>query len=160
MTNDELIAREQIRHTLASYNKYGDADDADRFATCFTEDAVLTSIGFNVEGRNAIHRWKQGNQALFAGGDDNRQAAFRVHHISSVHIQLLDRDRARVRAPWLVMTDRGLDHSGIYHDKFRRAGDRWLIEKRIIDVLWRAENSCIPSHLVGVRSTPADLRDD
>jgi hypothetical protein len=33
LTNEELMAREQIRHTLASYNKFGDAEDAHGFAT-------------------------------------------------------------------------------------------------------------------------------
>jgi len=160
LTNEELLAREHIRHTLASYNKSGDADDADGFAACFTEDGILASTAYSFEGRNAIRAWKQGNKALFGGGANGPQAAFRVHHITSVQIQLLDPNRARTRTPWLVITDRGLDHSGIYYDKFRRAGDRWLIEKRIIDLLWRAENSCIPSNLVGVCSTPADLSDD
>ncbi|MGE0309831.1 MAG: nuclear transport factor 2 family protein, partial [Acidimicrobiia bacterium] len=41
MNNDDLIAREAIRHTLASYHIAGDGNDADGYAAVFTEDGVV-----------------------------------------------------------------------------------------------------------------------
>ena len=151
MTLENLIAREAIRHVLTSYNKAGDANDADGFADCFTEDGIIDAPSFHEEGRENIRTWKASSQ-VFARGAGGASAAFRVHHISSIHIDLLSADRAETRTAWLVVTDIGPDHSGVYHDAFRREGDRWLIEKRVIDCLWRAEISYIGPETVGRRS--------
>lgn len=150
MTVDELIARESIRHTLASYNKAGDADDADGFADCFAHDGIMDAPSFYHEGRDAIRAWKASN-SVFAGGT-GKVALFRVHHISSIHIDLISADAARTRTAWFVVTDIGPDHAGVYHDEFVRHGERWLIGKRVIDTLWRAENSYIGPEIVGCRS--------
>ena len=151
MTLDELIAREEIRHTLATYNKSGDADDADGFAACFTEGGVFDATGAYLEGREQIRAWKASHQ-LFSGGASGATAAFRVHHLTCIHIELLSPETARTRTGWIVITNNGVDHSGIYHDRFRRVGERWLIEKRVIDNLWRSEHSFISPEIIGCRS--------
>ncbi len=72
--------------------------------------------------------------------------------LSNSHSEFVSADRAKVRTPHLVVTDIGPDHFGVYFDDFRREGDRWLIEKRVIDCIWRAENSYISPEWVGSRS--------
>ena len=151
MTLDDLLAREAIRHTLTSYNKAGDADDPDGFAACFTKDGLIDAPSFHHERRENIRAWKTSNQ-VFSQGISGASAAFRVHHISSIHIDLLSSERAKTRTTWLVVTDIGPDHSGVYHDVFRRDGARWLIEERVIDCLWRAERSYIAPETVNRRA--------
>ena len=63
MTLDELLARESIRQTLATYNIFGDRVRVDEFLTAFTEDGVLEFGGERQgertrhEGREAIRGW-------------------------------------------------------------------------------------------------------
>lgn len=134
MILDELIAREQIRHTLAAYNHAGDSNDADGFAGAFTEDAIFEGPGFRLDGRAAIRAWKA-SQPMFGA------ATFRIHHVSGVLIEFLAADRARVRSNWLVTTDIGADSAGRYDDLFRKTRDGWRIAHRQGAVLWRAGNS-------------------
>ena len=60
MTQDELLARECIRHTMARYSMAGDDFDAQEYISCFTEDAVLEFVDFpgmgdlQFSGREAI----------------------------------------------------------------------------------------------------------
>jgi len=63
MTLDELLARESIRQTMASYTMAGDRLRANEFVAAFTEDAVLESEGvpesgaFHYRGHQAIREW-------------------------------------------------------------------------------------------------------
>lgn len=143
MTLEEVQAREAIRHTIATYNKCGDEDDARGFADCFTQDGKFESRLGSYDGREAIYAWKA-KGTTFSHGPGGTSAAFRVHHITNIHIEMLSQDRAKTRAPWFVITDIGPDHAGIYYDTFRRENGKWLIEKRVVDMLWRAENSFTP----------------
>ncbi len=60
MTVDEMLARESIRHRIASYNMAGDSLRAEEFAGAFTDDAIFEFNGFppfppfRFEGRAAI----------------------------------------------------------------------------------------------------------
>ena len=72
MTLEELVAHEEIRRTLATYNQAGDGDDPEGYAGTFTEDALFEAPGFRHEGRAAILAWKRDHR-IFAG------AAFRAH---------------------------------------------------------------------------------
>lgn len=53
----ELIAREQVRDTVAAYNHSGDRFLLDELAACFTVDGVLESKGdWAAHGRAEIVR--------------------------------------------------------------------------------------------------------
>lgn len=148
MTQDELLARESIRHTIASYTMAGDRLQVDRFAAVFTEEAVLETDGvpppdaFRYEGRGAIAgwlgRWRERASAATQGV---HEATFVRHHLATCHIELLDADTARGRTYWTAWTDIGPDHCGYYLDSFRRCGGHWLIAHRRIRLDWRAANS-------------------
>ena len=64
MTHSVLMAREGIRHTMASYSMAGDRLRAEDFTAVFTEDAILETEGvpaqdaFRHVGRQAIHDWR------------------------------------------------------------------------------------------------------
>lgn len=140
MTPEDLQAREAIRHTISTYNTCGDDDDARGFADCFTQDGTFRYGDLTVEGREAIYEWKL-NSTVFAKKPLGQAITSRVHYISNIHIELLSEDRARSRAPWFVLTNNGPYHAGIYHDTFRREGEKWLIETRDIEMLWKVEET-------------------
>ena len=63
MTNEELLAREGIRHTMACYTMAGDRLQTEDFIAVFTEDAILETDdvpeqdALRYVGRQAIHDW-------------------------------------------------------------------------------------------------------
>ena len=141
MTVDELLAREAIRHTLASYNVAGDRARADEFAEVFTEDGVLETGSFRQEGRERIRQWMSG-----AGRDPDaapraKAVSFVRHNITTCQIDITGPDTAKARTYYVVFTDIGPDHSGYYVDDFRRVGERWLISHRKARLDWRAPES-------------------
>jgi hypothetical protein len=57
MDIDELLAREQIRHTLARYSIAGDRLDLETYISTFTADGAVEMDGLTVKGRDAIRQW-------------------------------------------------------------------------------------------------------
>lgn len=151
MTVDELLARESIRHTMATYTMAGDRLLADEFVAVFTEDAVLASEGvpesdaFRYEGRQAIREWiaRWGSRAV--GAVRAHQATFIRHHLSTCLIEFTGPETAKARTYWVAYTDIGADHSGHYVDAFRKTGERWLIAQRKVRLDWRSPNSLFTS---------------
>jgi len=142
MTLDDAVACEEIRHTLATYNHAGDSDDAAGYAATFAQDALFEAPGFSLSGRDAIHAWKL-NHSVFAGGASGRPASFRIHHVSTMLIDVLSPDRAKAKSNWMAMTEIGPDHAGRYIDDLRKTDEGWRIAHRRVEVLWRAPNSFI-----------------
>jgi SnoaL-like domain len=148
MTNSELLARECIRHTMASYTMAGDRLQTEDFIAVFTEDAILETEGvperdaFRHAGRPAIHAWiNRWRERPEADGKPVHQASFVRHHLSTSLIELVDEQTAKARTYWTAYTDIGPDHCGCYLDLFRKTGNRWLIAHRRIRLDWRSPNS-------------------
>lgn len=149
MTIDDLLARESIRHAIASYNIAGDSLRPDDLAATFTEDGIYEFPGFgpvpgfHFQGREAIRAasagWRRKDQPAKPG-----KLSFVRHNITTCKIDLNDPDSATARSYWLVITDIGPDHSGTYNDIFRKVGDDWLIAHRRIRVDWRSPDSLFP----------------
>jgi len=147
MTIDELLARESIRQTMATYTMAGDRLQVDKFISVFTEDAIMESEGvpeqdaFRYEGRAAIadwmSRWRE-RTGETAGGV--HQASFVRHHLATSLVEFVDDTTAKARTYWTAYTDIGLDHCGYYLDVFRKTGERWLIAHRRIRLDWRSPN--------------------
>jgi ketosteroid isomerase-like protein len=121
---------------LAAYNHAGDSNDADAYARHLPRDAIFEALGFRLCGRAAIYDWRF-KHTIFAA------AAFRIHHVSSVLIDLISADTAKARSNWLVTTNIGTDHARRYTDLFRKSEDGGCIAHRQIDILWRAHNSIL-----------------
>lgn len=153
MTIDELLARESIRQTLARYNIFGDRVRVDEFLEAFTEDGILEFGGEREgqtsrhEGREAIRGWMTDwTRRPPSSAPEPRPAAppvqmFVRHHLATSHIEFTGPDTAEGRTYFAVYTPIGPDHAGVYTDRFRRTGDRWLIAHRKVRTEWRAENS-------------------
>lgn len=148
MTHSELMARESIRHTMASYTMAGDRLRAEDFIAVFTADAILETEGVTVQdafrhvGRQAIHDWIKRWRTRPAEGEKAvHQASFVRHHLATSLIELVDAETATARTYWTAYTDIGPDHCGCYLDLFRKAGERWLIAHRRIRLDWRSPDS-------------------
>jgi hypothetical protein len=150
MNIEELLARESIRQTMATYTMAGDRLRADEFASAFTEDAVLESDqvpeqdAFRFQGVQAIRGWL----TRWSGGAAEAaspRASFVRHHLSTCQIQFADGMTATARTYWTAYTDIGPDHGGYYLDSFRKVGERWLIAHRKVRLDWRSPDSLFTS---------------
>lgn len=138
----ELVAREQIRDTLAQYNWAGDAGRLEDLAETFCADGVLEIRGLGpLRGRAEI--------ASFLGGVTGNVARNVVvkpvvrHNLANVLFTGLTPDRAQVSSYFTVVTHIGLDHFGRYRDILVPDGARWLIKHRKVSTDWAAPDSAM-----------------
>ncbi len=150
MTLEDLLAREAIRDCMAKYNHSGDSLRAEDFAACFTEDGILESSrdgGFRYGSRAEILAWQTSwREGVLAGdgppsAETPSGAEFVRHNLTTSRIELTGPDTAKARTYWVVMTDVGPDHCGVYTDLFRKVGDDWLISHRRVRTDWHAPDS-------------------
>lgn len=141
MTIDELLARESIRQTMATYNAAGDRLRVDEFTAIFTEDAILESDSFRNEGRQAIRDWMTRWSPPTDAATKTRKATFVRHHLTTSQVELTGSTTAKGRTYFAVYTDIGPDHCGYYTDVFRKTGERWLIAHRKVRIDWRSPDS-------------------
>ena len=138
MENWELIARERIRDTLATYNWSGDAFRLEALAAAFCDDGVLEIRGEEpVRGRAAIVALLGG---VTTAGDDEARRVVR-HNVTNIRFVAVRADEAQVESYFTVFTEIGLDHFGRYRDTFVPVGAQWLIRHRFVSTDWRAEGS-------------------
>jgi 3-phenylpropionate/cinnamic acid dioxygenase small subunit len=158
MTLDELLARESIRATMASYTIAGDRLKADELMAVFTEDGILESDGvpevdaFRYEGRDAIREWIARWRQPAEAAHNAPRATFVRHHLSTCHIEITSADTAQARTYWVAYTDIGPDHCGYYLDRFRKVGERWLIAHRKVRLDWRSPQSLFTTAVAATRS--------
>jgi hypothetical protein len=158
MTVDEMLARECIRNTLASYTMAGDRLRLEEFLAVFTPDAVLESEGvaeedaFRYEGVEQIGRWltRWSERAADENAPTHR-ATFVRHHLATSLVEFTDSDSARARTYWTAYTDVGPDHCGYYLDRLRRSGEKWLIAHRRVRLDWRSPQSLFTTAVARTR---------
>lgn len=141
MDIEELLAREQIRHTLARYSIAGDRLDLETYIATFTRDGAVEMDGLTVRGRDAIRQWLGANLAYQRA--DGSRPSFTRHHLTTSQLELTSPTTARGRTYWQVVTDVGLDHAGTYNDRFRVEDGQWLIEHRKVATNWVAPDSFV-----------------
>jgi len=145
LTPEQLVAREAIAHTQSVYNTDGDRGRLDGLLTAFTDDGVLELDRGSYAGHDAIRAALSpavdAKRAEATGGD--RPRVFLRHNLTTRRIEFDGTDAANAWTYFMVLTPVGLDHSGVYIDRFVRRGDRWLIAHRRVKIDWQAENSAI-----------------
>jgi hypothetical protein len=134
MTQEEHLAREEIRRTLAQYNIGGDLNDAEAYAGAFAEDGVIDSADFTITGRSEIRDWK-------AARAKASPARFVRHNLTTSQVEFTGPETATGRTYFFVVTEVGPDHCGYYADQFRKVGERWFIAYRKVWVDWYARES-------------------
>jgi hypothetical protein len=135
MTLDEMIAQAEIRQTMADYNIAGDRLRFEELAAQFTEDGVIRFAGVTARGRAEIVRALSG---VPAGEGSERPRWTKVRHNLTTSQVIIEGEEARGRTYFFVVTDQGPDHQGVYVDRFRKEGGRWLIAERECRVDWIA----------------------
>jgi hypothetical protein len=138
----ELVAREQIRDTLARYSWSGDAGRIDGLAATFCADGVLEVRGLEpLRGRSEIEVFL-GNVTGNVTADADVQRIVR-HNVANVLFTELTPDHAHVVSYFTVVTHIGLDHFGRYRDTLVPDSDTWLIKHRKVSTDWAAPNSAM-----------------
>jgi hypothetical protein len=138
----ELVAREQIRDTLARYNWSGDAGRLDGLAETFCADGVLEiQASEPLSGRSEIAAFLGGVTRNIAIGVDAKPVV--RHNLANVLFTGLAPDEAHVSSYFTVVTHIGLDHFGRYRDTLVPDGDTWLIKHRKVSTDWAAPNSAM-----------------
>ena len=134
----ELLAREEIRATLARYNLSGDRGRIDELAACFSEDGVLEVDGeWTARGRDEI-RARTGQVAKQGVGD--APPGLLRHHLSTQGIELESASEARAWTYFTAITENGPDHCGRYVDRLVKRDNGWLLAHRRVAIEWRAEH--------------------
>jgi SnoaL-like domain len=138
----ELVAREQIRDTLARYNWSGDAGRIDDLTRTFCADGVLEIRGRQpLRGRTEIAAFLGGVTGSVATAADVKPVV--RHNVANVLFTGLTPDQAQVSCYFTVFTHIGLDHFGRYRDALVPDGDSWLIKHRKVTTDWTAANSAM-----------------
>jgi SnoaL-like domain len=126
----ELVAREQIRETVAAYAHYADSGRFDDFAALFAVDGVLEVHG------EATHRGRDAIRAFLGGVGTQLARASTVpfirHHVSNLTIDVHSPTEARGACYFLAVTEHGVDHWGRYRDSYAPQDDRWLFTHRLV----------------------------
>lgn len=134
MKLDEMLTREAIRYTIGRYNSAIDRSAYPELAEVFTSDGTMAFGGHaRFEGREKII-------AALTAGAEKRGAFdaknFQRHLLGNSIINVVDDRSARSVHYILVITELGVDHSGVYVDDFVKSGDRWLIKHRQASLEW------------------------
>jgi SnoaL-like domain len=134
MKLEQMLAREAVRYTIGRYNSAIDRSAYPELANVFTADGVMAFGGQPpLQGREKIIA------AMTAGAE--RRGAFEAknfqrHLLGNSIINVLDATTARSVHYILVITELGVDHSGVYVDDFVKSGERWLISHRAANLEW------------------------
>lgn len=130
----ELVAREAIRDLVAAYAQYADRGRFDELVELFTVDGTLrVDARPPLAGRPAIREFLAGVRRDRTPTPTAGPGLIR-HHTSNLRITCEASDRALGRCYFLVVTERGIDHWGRYHDEYGIGGDAWRFRSRHVHV--------------------------
>lgn len=142
--NENPVDRELIRQLIMTYAIEGDRGRMEYLVACFAEDGILEMTAWSRQGRAEIAK-------QLSGGYSETpivRPKFARHHITSTLIELQSAREAAGRTYFLVITDMGPDHAGVYVDRFRQIDGSWLIAHRQTRIDWVAEGSTYRSRLL------------
>ena len=134
MTLEEMLAREAIRYTISRYNSAVDRGAYEELAEVFAPDGVMM-LGdkIRLEGRESIITTMSAGAKGRSADDPSK---FQRHLLGNPIINVIDGQTARAVTYLVVISELGPDHSGVYVDRFAKAGDRWLIAERVGHLEW------------------------
>ena len=136
----ELVAREQVRHTISSYTFGGDRVGSTGSPR---PRAHLCRGGRRVDGRDAII--ERGSSKV-VGDATRRMVRSSPHALTTspeTHFRSVTPTAIDVSSYFLVITDIGADHWGRYRDRFVPFEDRWLIAHRQVTTDGYGEGSAV-----------------
>jgi hypothetical protein len=143
---EQAVAREAIRYTQSLCAAAGDRGRLEEMLGAYIDDGVLEIPAGVFRGKAAIAAalqhvpQRRGTEAA-----SEQQRFFVRHHLTTCHIEFTGADTANARTYFLMMTPAGVDHCGVYSDRFVASASRWLIAHRRVRVDWAAEQSLVAS---------------
>lgn len=136
--------RSAIRQSMAAYNIAGDSGRIAEVVATFTADGELTTPLWEAKGAEALAA------ALSSGASlGERRPTFVRHNLTTCAITITGSETAAGRSYFLVLTDIGPDHAGVYMDRFRKLDGRWLIQRREVWIDWKADASFFEHQQIG-----------
>jgi hypothetical protein len=131
----ELIAREQVRDSIATYTHAGDRGLVQELASVFTEDGVVHIAGREpVTGRAAIVEVLSGAVERGSKPDAPGHRDFVRHFVTNIRFEEVGESEIRTAAYFLVVTADGPDHWGRYRDRHVPVDDHWEIAHRYVRI--------------------------
>jgi 3-phenylpropionate/cinnamic acid dioxygenase small subunit len=124
---DELA----IRQTLAIYCHHCDDAKFDELVDQFTSDGSFSYQGEVMRGHEQLRAWFE----------DKQPPDRRGKHLTTNSVVDIDGDRAYAKSDFVFLrlpegsTNPVIAVAGRYHDELHRIGDRWLIDRREVQVM-------------------------
>ncbi len=136
MDVQELIDRAEIDALRNAYNIAGDRGSGAGLAAVFAEDGVLEGSDGPRKGRKAIEDMISG----ISVGKESSKKPWQLsrHHLTTSQTTFEDATHASGRTYFAVVTETGLDHSGVYTDRYEKRAGRWWIAHRRVRIDWAA----------------------
>lgn len=145
MSLEELLAREEIRNLLAKYSTCGDRGEFPGLASVFAEDGVMESALVKAVGPDEIAS-KLGDLVARSREEvGSRAMTFSRHNLTTSLIEFDSESTATGRTYFLVMSNIGIDHSGVYVDRYAKIGGEWKIKQRRIRIDYCAPDGHAPA---------------
>jgi hypothetical protein len=124
----EVVAREQIRETIASYAHFVDSGRFDDVVALFTADGILEVHGNEpAVGHEALLAFFTGTGRDLA---DRSTVPLIRHNTSNISITVTSPSEATARCYFLAVTEHGVDHWGRYRDRLAADGNHWRFAHR------------------------------
>lgn len=144
MTIEEMLAREDIRGLMAKYTVGGDRLDFKLLASVFADDGIMESGVLNAVGPQDIADKLTQLMSGTESSSSARAMTFSRHNLTTSLVNFDSEASASGRSYFLVMSDVGIDHSGVYFDKFIKIDGEWKIKHRRIRIDYCAPNGHAP----------------
>ena len=138
MDLQELLDREEIRLLQHTYNIGGDRGRSDEMASVFAPDGRLTSRSGVQVGPAEIQAGMARQGPRPTEGVD-RKMEFVRHNLTTSKVTFDSPTEARGRTYFVVYSEIGPDHMGVYIDQYRKIDGAWKILDRNVRVDWVAE---------------------
>lgn len=129
-----------ILHVMSLYHTALDEGEFDTFSAVFTSDGVFEIKGkARLDGLDAIQKGlaERRHQRL----ENADGAVFQRHHLTTRRIDISTDGTATATSYFFVTTEIGQDHFGRYFDRYRKYGEKWLLEYRRSELDWIADSS-------------------
>jgi hypothetical protein len=145
MTGEQCLAREEIRALLAKYNICGDRADFAGLASVFAVDGVMESDLVKANGREEIATKLASLMTASERRAKPQKMRFSRHNLTTSLIEFQSEATARGRTYFIVISDVGLDHAGVYIDEFVKINSEWKIRHRLIRIDYCAPQGHAPA---------------
>jgi hypothetical protein len=116
---------------MFAYTRAGDSGRVDDFVACFAPDGVLEVKDRTNRGYVEIAQFVRDIGQIFRGDPGYLPAR---HHLASLWVELTGAEQARGGAYFALVAANGLDHWGVYRDRFVKIDGQWCFAHRRVTV--------------------------